>query len=265
MAPLFLRFEKATWASNDGRLGDAIAEFESLVEADPANPVFRGSLGKALRDAGSHDRAIHLYQEAVALNPADAEAWYNLAVTLNEAGRKRQAADAMGEAIRRGGKHPEAHNTLGIVLASEGKPEEAIREFERAVELDPRHARALNNLGNVLRDSGRLDDAARAYGRAIEADDDYADPLNGIGVLEVQRKRPAAAIGYFDRALKLAPENMEVRLNRAIAYELAGERVRAMTEYEGFLRAAGGRREYAEQRRIAEQLLSRLRSGESRS
>jgi len=53
MAPLFMRFEKATWASNDGKLDDAIAQFESLVREDPANPVFRGSLAKALRDEGS--------------------------------------------------------------------------------------------------------------------------------------------------------------------------------------------------------------------
>lgn len=265
MAPLFMRFEKATWASNDGRLSEAIAELEALVKADPANPVFRGSLGKALRDAGRHDRAVHVYQEAVALNPSDAEAWYNLAVALGDAGRKRQAAEAMGEAIRRGGKQPEAHNTLGVVLAAEGKPEEAIREFERAVELDPRHARALNNLGNVLRDTGRLDDAARAYERAIAADGDYADPMNGMGVLEVQRKRPAEAIGWFDRALKLAPENVEVRLNRAIALEVAGDRRAAIAGYEDFLRAAAGRREYAEQRRAAAQLLSRLREGESKS
>jgi arylsulfatase A-like enzyme/Flp pilus assembly protein TadD len=265
MAPLFMRFEKATWAANDGKPDEAIAQFESLVREDPANPVFRGSLAKALRAQGSYDRAIHYYQEAVALNPADAEAWYNLAVTLGEAGRKRQSAEAMAEAIRRGGRQPEAHNTLGIVLASEGKTDEAIREFERAVELDPRHARALNNLGNVLRDAGRADEAARAYQRAIDADGDYADPLNGIGVLEVQRKRPAEAIAYFDRALKLAPANVEARLNRAIAYELAGNRSAAADGYEEFLRAAGGRREYAEQRKIAEQLLARLRSGESKS
>ncbi|MFA6958713.1 MAG: sulfatase-like hydrolase/transferase [Thermoanaerobaculia bacterium] len=265
VAPLFMRFEKATWASNDGKLDEAIAQFESLVGEDPANPVFRGSLAKALRDTGNYDRAIHFYQEAVALNPADAEAWYNLAVTLGEAGRKRQSAEAMAEAIRRGGRQPEAHNTLGIVLASEGKTDDAIREFERAVELDPRHARALNNLGNVLRDVGRGDEAERAYQRAIEADGDYADPLNGIGVLEVQRKRPAEAIGYFDRAIRLAPANVEVRLNRAIAYELAGNLKAAAGEYEEFLRIADGRREYAAQRRIAEQLLARLRSGGSRS
>jgi arylsulfatase A-like enzyme/tetratricopeptide (TPR) repeat protein len=265
MAPLFMRFEKATWAANDGRLDEAIAELESLVRDDPANPVFRGSLGKALRDAGQRERAIGFYQEAVALNPADAEAWYNLAVTLGEAGRRREAADAMAEAIRRGGTQPEAHNTLGVVLAAEGKPDEAIREFERAVELDPRHARALNNLGNVLRDAGRLDEAASAYERAIAADGDYADPLNGLGVLEVQRKRPEAAIERFDRALALAPENLEVRLNRAIACEMAGDRAAAIDGYEEFLRAARGRREYDQQIRIASQLLARLRAGEAKS
>ncbi|MGK2859016.1 MAG: sulfatase-like hydrolase/transferase [Thermoanaerobaculia bacterium] len=263
MAPLFMRFEKATWASNDGRRDYAIAEFEGLVREDPANPVFRGSLAKALRDRGDYDRAIHYYQEAVALNPADAEAWYNLAVTLGEAGRKRQAAEAMAEAIRRGGKNPEAHNALGIVLASEGKAQEAIREFERAVALDTRHARAYNNLGNVLRDTGRTEDAARAYHKAIEVDGDYADPLNGIGVLEVQRKRPGEAIAYFDRALKLAPENVEVRLNRAIALDVAGDRRAAASEYETFLRSVDGRREYAAQREIAEKLLASARSGAS--
>src|SRR5207253_4462170 len=120
MAPLFRAFEEATWATNDNRLDDAIARLRTIVAADPRNPVFRGSLARALRKKGDVGAAITLYQEAIAIAPDDPETWYNLAVALQEAGRAKEGAIAIREAIRRDPNRPEAHNALGIAYSEEG-------------------------------------------------------------------------------------------------------------------------------------------------
>jgi Flp pilus assembly protein TadD len=113
----------------------------------------------------------------------------------------------------------------------------------------------------VLRGFGRLDEAEGAYRRAVAASPRYAEPLNGLGTLEVERDRPAAALSYFEQALRLAPGYHEVRLNEGIAHEMAGEKDAAAAAYRDFLAATGGDPQFAEQRRAAHQLLARLSGG----
>ncbi|HXO19218.1 MAG TPA: sulfatase-like hydrolase/transferase [Thermoanaerobaculia bacterium] len=255
---LFRRFEEANTALREGKVGAATAELESLVAADPGNPVFRGKLAETWRERGGLAKAIPLYRQAAAAAPADSEAWYNLGVALEEAGQSAEARRALAEAVRLDPARPEVHNAYGIALLHDGSPDPALAEFERAIALDGRNARAFNNLGNVLRGRHRLAEAETAYRRATALAPRYAEAWNGLGTLEVERDRPAEALPCFDRALALAPEYHEVRLNRAIAYELMGNTRAAAASYRDFLAAAGQNPEFGAQRRAAQQLLARL-------
>jgi len=260
MVDLFQRFERANTHLQDGDTKAALGDLEALVAADPANPVFRGKLAEAWRSQGDFGRAVPLYRQAAEASPSDPEAWYNLAAALQEAGRLPEARSAIERALKLDANRPEAHNTLGIVEMGEGKLEPARREFETAARLDPRNAHALNNLGNVLKAMGKLDDAEHAYQRSAALAPRYAEPLNGLGTLEVERDQPRAALPYFERALALAPGYHEVRLNRAIALDLAGDPAAGMSAYRDFLAATKEDPRFAEQRRAAQQLLARLTS-----
>lgn len=255
---LFQRFERAHNRLAAGDAEAALSELEALVAADPENPVFRGKLAQAWKERGQLDRAVPLYRQAAEDAPDDPEAWYNLATALQQAGRMAEAREALTTAMHLDPSRPEAHNTLGIVHLAEGRPDAARREFELAAQLDPRNAHALNNLGNVLRSLRRPAEAEDAYRRALAAAPRYAEPLNGLGTLEVERERPAAALSYFEQALRLAPRYHEVRLNRAIAYDMAGETEAAAAAYREFLAATEEDPQFSEQRRAAQQLLARL-------
>jgi choline-sulfatase len=261
---LFQRFERAHVEQLSGNAAAALADLEALVAADPPNPVFRAKLAQDLRERGQLDRAIPLYRRAAADAPADPEAWYNLAACLQEAGRLREARAAIETALRLDPGRAEAHNTLALLLLAERRPEEARRELAIAVAADPRNAHAWNNLGNVLRALGRAGEAERAYRRALAAAPGYAEAWNGLGTLEVGRDRPAAALPYFDRALALSPAYQEVRLNRAIALQMAGDAAAAATAYRDFLRATDPQpRMFAEQRQAARHFLDQLTRAEA--
>ena len=260
MVDLFQRFEAANAKLTGGGAAAAIAELAALVAADPANPVFRGKLAAAWRERGETEKALPLYRQAVAAAPRDPEAWYNLASALQEAGRRDEARQAIEQALKLDARRPEAHNTLGIIELAAGRTEEARRELTTAVDLDPRNAVALNNLGNVLRAEGKLDEAEGAYRRSVAVAPRYAEPLNGLGALEVERDRPRAALPFFERALALAPGYHEVRLNQAIAHDLAGDAGDALSAYRDFLSRTAEDPKLAEQRRAAQQLLARLES-----
>lgn len=264
MTPLFRTFEEANEASNANRAEDAIAALRSIVARDPRNPVFRGSLARALRQAGRLDEAIPLYKEAVAIAPTDAEAWYNLGVALQEAGRASESAAVLAEALRRDPTRPEAHNALGIAFVEEGNLTAAQAEFEKAIAIDPRDARAHSNMANVLRSGGKLDEAAREYEEALRLTPDYADALNGRGVVEVQRHRPEAALPYFDHALRITPRFYEAQLNRGIALQLAGDRAAAIEQFRSLLSSLPRTAPFAGQRQAASTLLLQVERSRAR-
>jgi Tfp pilus assembly protein PilF len=256
MAPLFRRFEEATWAMNAGRMADAISSLEHLTRDDPANAVFRLTLARAYKQSGALERALALYREAVALSPADADAWYNLAAALQEGGRSTEAKNVAAEAERLDPGRPDVHNVNGVALIENGDPAGAEAEFRKAIELDPRNARGYNNLGNILRITGRAADAEAAYRKALEITPRYPDALNGIGVLLVQKGHPREAIEEFDAALRLAPDFYEAQLNRAIAIQIGGDRPRAAKELRRLLQRLPPGPAYERQRRAAKALLS---------
>lgn len=255
---LFRAFEAAHAAEQQGRLAEATALLQPLVEQDPGNPVFRMSYARALRDQGRVEAALPFYRQAAALAPADPQVWYELATTLQQAGRAGEARTALEEALRHDPGKPQAHNALAVELANAGKLAEARDHLQAALAVDSGDAQIWNNLGNVERGLGRADEAARAYERAIALDPRYPDPLNGMGALEVSRQRPAAALHWFERSIALAPRRHEARLNRGIALELMGDRAGAVAAYRDFLAHVANDREYAAQSRVARRLLGRL-------
>ncbi|HEX7191381.1 MAG TPA: sulfatase-like hydrolase/transferase [Thermoanaerobaculia bacterium] len=255
MTPLFRQFEEATWALNGGKLKEAIATFTKLTAADPRNPVFRESLGRALRQAGDNEAAGRLYRESVAIAPNNADAWYNLAISLQDAGHRDEAGIAIREAIRRDDKRPEAHNALGVALMSEGNAAGAEEEFRRTIALDPRNARAWNNLGNILRATNRFDEARAAYTQSSTLAPNYADPLNGSGVIDVQQDHPRDAIPKFDAALRIAPNYFEAELNRGIALKMAGDEAAAAEQLKRLLATLPPGAAYDRQRIAARSLL----------
>jgi arylsulfatase A-like enzyme/Tfp pilus assembly protein PilF len=258
MVPLFRKFEEATWATTDKRLGEAATILEDLVHRDPQNSVFRGALAKIERQRGNTARAIELYREAVVFAPDDPQGWYNLASAFQQAGDMTHAGEAAREALRRDSTNAEAHNVLGIAYSAQGDGPHALEEFRKAIAIDPRNARAYNNVGNIARATGRTSEAEQAYGRAIALAPAYADPLNGLGALEIDRNRARIAVAYFDRALQLTPDALEPRLNRAVALQLAGDVAGAIAEYRTFIARSANAPAFAQQRKAAQAMVARL-------
>lgn len=254
----YSRWEEAHRAIESGRPQSVLAELEELVSEDPENPVFRSSLARAHRQLGHLERAIALYRQAIARRPEDPAAWYDLAATLAEAGRDREAIEAGREALRRDPGRTEGLNLLGISYLREGDLERALEHFSLAIELDPRDATAHNNLANALRAGGETASAAAAYHRAAELQPDYPDPWNGLGALAIEEDRFDVAIAHLDRALGLAPDFHQARLNRGIAYEMAGRYPQAIAEYRDLLARTEGRQDSAPLRLAAGTLLQQL-------
>ena len=181
----------------DGWIDRAVVLAEELVAEDNTKPQPMEVLGMAAGLRKDYRTALRWYEEACEADPDFGDAWYNRALAL---------------------------------LALENE-QEAILSFRRAVDLLPNNFEVRFNFGSLLLRSGALETAAthliRAYGLcrdpqlAVQLRENLLQlPLNPdqavtLSVVERGLGRLPAAELWVDRALQLAPGNVEALLQKA--------------------------------------------------
>ena len=98
----------------------------------------------------------------------------------------------------------------------------AEKKFREAIEVyraaPANNAAVQNKLGIAYQQTNQLDEARKAYERATKLKPDYMEALNNLGTIYYARKNYRRAIGWYNRALKVAPG--EAR--GAVTYENLG-------------------------------------------
>jgi tetratricopeptide (TPR) repeat protein len=130
------------------------AEAESVLRRaleglDDADTHF--NLGVALDRQGRLPEAVAEYQRALDRNPNHKEALNYLGVSLVRQGKLDQAAREFERLISTDPDNADAHTNLGAVFLTQKKESLAEREFRTALQLSPDHALAREGLRKVRR------------------------------------------------------------------------------------------------------------------
>ena len=155
----------------------------------------------------------------VAQGPALEEVFKRGALSLRS-GHNAEAEQAFREAVRLAPRMAEAHLDLGLVLAREGKLPEATSSVEKALELNPNLESANMFLGIFLHQANREPEARNALQSEIDHHPGNAEALTWLGMVELASNRPEAAVGAFDRAAALQPDDLNILEYRGRAHNL---------------------------------------------
>lgn len=166
--------QKAAALLSEGKVNEAVAAFEKIVEADPTNANSQYNLGIAYERRDQYEKARERYEEAIKIKPdfgaaflsignsfmtqknfVDAitplskavellpqsyEAAYNLGACYSNSGNYAEAESAFKKAIAINPKEPIVHQQLGMALLGQSKKDEAKIEFQKYLELNPNAA-----------------------------------------------------------------------------------------------------------------------------
>ena len=186
---------------DQGRLDEAIKEFQVALDTAPKYPMARTNLGIALSKKGRVDEAITNLQTVLGDYPNDAKAHLNLGTALAKTGDGQGAIAAYKKALSIQSHYPSAHYNLGMVLDDSGRIDEAIAHYQEAVREDPHFAEAYYLLGNDLFRTSRINDAIAAYERALQGRPAYPEVENNIGLALMNEGRPGEAIAHWENAV----------------------------------------------------------------
>jgi len=132
-----------------GRLEEAISEYEWALRDKPDFFAAYNDLGVALEQAGREPKAIEAWERALQIKPDFIDARINLANARLRAGQVAEAIEQYEQVLRIDPNVPVAHSNLGVALEQAGRMPEAIEQWKQALRIQPDFTLAQSNLARV--------------------------------------------------------------------------------------------------------------------
>lgn len=162
------------------------------------------NLGVYYSDQGRVDEAIEQFNTAITINPRNAQAYNNLGIAYTKKMMLDEAIAEYKRALVLDPRHAKAYYNLGIAYFKQSKYDLAITEFKNAIAVNPDYARAHYNLGNTYDKKGLWDEAITEHKRALALNPRYAEACNNLAVIYCYKKKEfTLAAAYCKEAVRL--------------------------------------------------------------
>ncbi|NIS75934.1 MAG: tetratricopeptide repeat protein [Deltaproteobacteria bacterium] len=148
----------------------------------------------------------------------------------------KRAEKILLSAIEKGAKYADVYYTLGLTCHSLGEINRAIYFFKEALILNEGYVEALLGLSITLNDMGKYREAKDAFEKAITAlsgekkliPDTIVKPRivnlhRELGRVSISINRYEQAVFHFKKALEIAPDYLDVKLEYAAALREKGD------------------------------------------
>jgi Flp pilus assembly protein TadD len=188
----------ADLAFESGDCRQALARYEALLAANPADPQPAERAGICAARIGEIARAATLLERATALPAASWRAWSARGVTADHRGDWQAADRFYARAAELAPDRADVTNNQGWSRMLRGDWAEALVLLERAAALDPASRRIADNL--ELARAALAEELPRR--RDGEGDSDWAARLNDAGVVARLRGENRRAVAAFAQAIE---------------------------------------------------------------
>ena len=156
-----------------GRLADALAEFQRVIAIDPKSAPAYVELGQTLILERDYSGAASAFERAVEIHPDNAGYVLRLAqFYLDHAIGLDRALVVARKAVELAPESADALDALGWALWADGQAYDARHTLELAIASNPDLARAHYHLAVLLERTGDAEAAAREFRRVIDLEPD---------------------------------------------------------------------------------------------
>jgi tetratricopeptide (TPR) repeat protein len=239
----------AEYLTKLGQHNDAIAEYFSLVESDPANRLqYQSKIGQIYYEQRLYSKAIEYFkmvlqeqgslrdQESIALVKSQmAASLCNEGVQHFSANDYANAIQYYQEALLYDSANPDIHYNLGKALSRTSETGKALQHFEAAIKLDPTDVGSYFEMATLQDEKGMITDAITSYHRVLQLDPKNLHATFGLGTLYGVQGQMDEAIRYLSAAVNLNPEFVDAIYNLGVALERKKEFSKAVKMYKKVL------------------------------
>lgn len=215
------------------RVDESSAALHGCMDRFPANAETYCFLGQieAYRNLPS-EKAVDYFNRSIALDSTYTEAWYQLARYYMIQKVYPKARELLLKAVTINPFHSKSHSRLGMVYYYLDYPELAKKSYQTSLVLNPHDFNTCYNFGELL--YGVLGDTVEAlkyYKRAYTLNPKLYEASFKIGLICMGNRMFKEAVKYFEEALLVAPDEVRILLQCAVAWERLGRVDKAMECY----------------------------------
>lgn len=216
-----------------GRLPEAEAAYRELLTTQPASAG--RLLGVLLLQQQRWAEAAVVLTPLSQADPRDAELAVNASLALRRSGQLEPALLAARCATAADPARPSAWNALGLAALESGELGEALKAFESGLQSAPGDAALRLHRAQCLRRLGRLGEAGQAFYELLQARPDLLEAWRGLADTNAALGQNDLALECRRRALALHPQDVDLRLEHAIAQLLHGQPAESAASIEAVL------------------------------
>ncbi len=196
----------------NGRLQDAITEYEKASQKDPKSATIHLKLGADYARAGKFDEAIEELKKASELDPEDLQPHYLLALVYSTKQDSEKAAGEYETILKHytklDPKNVEVYSYLGELYYSQKKYDKAIEQFQHILAIEPKNADITFMLGAIYLDKTDRLKAVEYFKNTLAVDPEHEGGLNSLGYMYAEDNiNLDEALGMVQKAVELSPEN----------------------------------------------------------
>ena len=240
-----------------GKLDVARATLENAFSADPKSVVLLEDLSRVAQAAGDYKGALGYIAHARDLEPDNAHLVYEFGTICARMGLLGEARKANAEALKLDPENADYNLGMGTIVSFSSDPSQAIpylmkyqakrpqdpagmlilgeayyrgKDFEsatvwlkRAVPHASTAAEARFYLGKIAHQENRLDEAIAELNQSLALRPGQPEALAELGQIAVTRREFSPAADFFDRAIKLDPDNYGANFGLLQLYARTGD------------------------------------------
>lgn len=224
-----------------GRYSEALARFQAAVQADADDVLAQVGVAKttiALERLNDAKTMLKTMREA---HPKSMAVAYWDGRVQDALGNRAEAEAAYKAAIANGGSEPgvvDAYVALSLIQSQQGQTEEAKKTLTDAGEKLPPSPSVQRALGDVALQQGRHADALGLFQKALALDPDDVGTRFKLGVAQRRSRAFDDASRSFDEVAKVDADYPGLALERGLLFEASGRTDEALKAYESALAKA---------------------------
>ena len=159
----------AVWTFERNKVwADELSLYRDCAEKSPAKARPHNNLGTILLRQGRLQEAIDEFQTALELKPEYEDARYNLGIAMVKQGNLTDGISHFSETLRLRPRNVKALNNLAATLVLKERYPEAIYYLKKALAINPADENLHANLGIIMKRQGDLDQARHHFNRALQ-------------------------------------------------------------------------------------------------
>lgn len=155
------QFQQANALVIEGKLDEAIAEYQNLLKSYPKNSLLYLQLGLIYANQNNERKAIEYLSKAASIKPDSFRAHYYLGLAYLQQQNYSKAINSLKKAVELEPKNARAFYDLGIAYAGRRNYNEALQAYQRCIAIMPDYLNAYVALAGIYEKMGEHTEALK--------------------------------------------------------------------------------------------------------